>query len=123
MCFLAPGDAATSPDEVAALQDFANALTYTGWTSNNLWMSGDPCNDDCTGRWFGVQCGGSAPNCHITSIQLGKNQLSGQLPASIGKLSYLTGLVLENDDAIYKFPNNLISGPLPASITNLTSLA
>lgn len=104
----APNAGAVVPaSERAALIDIYNNTAGAGWTNSTGWMgaSGTECS------WHGVTCNASQTN--VTGIVLYNNNLSGQIPASIGNLTALENLNI--------FMNSL-SGALPDAIGTLTSL-
>lgn len=94
-----------------ALEALYNSTAGANWTNNTNWLVGDPCLDN----WYGVVC--DASNTNVTELNLGNNNLIGNLPAQIGQLIQLTRLNLYA---------NQLSGALPVelgSLTNLISLA
>jgi Leucine rich repeat/Leucine Rich Repeat len=95
---------ASSPDYVS-LVDLYNAANGPFWTNSTNWLSGcTPCG------WYGVTCDG---NGRVIQLDLGTNQLSGTLPASLSALTSLQTLDLQN---------NQLSGTIPASLSTLTNL-
>ncbi len=97
-------DQGTSPD-YQALVDLYNATNGPGWTNKTNWLTGtSPCG------WFGVTCDGGG---RVTNLDLGNNQLSGILPASLSALTNLQYIV---------FNDNQLSGTIPASMSALTNL-
>lgn len=90
--------------EFDALVAFYESTNGDGWTDKRLWMSeAPPC------EWYGVGC----EEGHVVSLTMNWNNLSGPLPAELGKLSELQSLVL--------YYNNL-SGPLPPELGRLAKL-
>ncbi|TKW37091.1 hypothetical protein SEVIR_1G025800v4 [Setaria viridis] len=98
------------PQEVEALKGIANKLNKTDWD-----FSVDPCS--ASGNWINsdgflfsnVTCDCSFKNrteCHIISLELMRQNLSGVLPEEVVNLTYLRYLDLSR---------NFIQGPIPAS--------
>ena len=85
-----------------ALVDLYNSCNGPNWAINNLWLEG-PVNE-----WFGVITTGT----RVTSLWRQSNNLTGDIPASIGDLTALEELHLES--------NQITS--IPESIGNLTAL-
>ncbi|KAH9779502.1 putative leucine-rich repeat receptor-like serine/threonine-protein kinase [Citrus sinensis] len=111
---------ATLPyDEVQALKDIASTLGKTNWN-----FSADPCSgkegwaDQNPDKGFenAVTCncayaGGTV--CHVVSISLYGNRLTGAIPKAVASISTLADLTLEF---------NQFSGDLPAELGNLINL-
>jgi len=74
------------------------------WIDNSGWLSAESHCD-----WFGVSCFEG----NVTWLTLGRNQLSGVIPESLGSLITLEHLYLNN---------NALTGQIPESIGNLTNL-
>ncbi|CAL4970434.1 unnamed protein product [Urochloa decumbens] len=101
--------------EVEALKGIATKLNKTDWD-----FSVDPCS--ASGNWVNsptkflisnVTCDCSFKNhteCHIISLQLRRQNLSGVLPEEVLNLTYLRHLDL---------PRNFIQGPIPVSWASL----
>ncbi|WP_353571795.1 hypothetical protein [Candidatus Albibeggiatoa sp. nov. BB20] len=84
--------------ECEALVAIYDALDGDNWTHNDNWKQAyTPCS------WSGIEC----ENAKITSLNLSNNQLSGEIPASIGNLRDLKRLDLSD---------NQLSGQIPDSI-------
>jgi len=91
--------------ECDALVALYNSTDGVNWTNNTNWLqTNEPCS------WYGVNCVGGA----LTELLLGRNQLSGTIPAELGNLRSLRFLHL--------FDNRL-GGAIPATLGNLTNLA
>ncbi|KAL6888957.1 hypothetical protein ACP4OV_009983 [Aristida adscensionis] len=101
--------------EVEALKGIASKLNKTDWD-----FSMDPCS--ASGNWVNstgfvisnVTCDCSFKNqseCHIISLQLMRQNLTGVLPDEAVNLTYLRYLDLSR---------NFIQGPIPASWADLT---
>ena len=91
--------------ERAALVALYDATGGASWTDRTNWLSDAPLN-----LWYGVE---TDRNGRVTGLDLGENNLTGPLPATLGNLTNLTQLHLGE--------NNL-TGPLPATLGNLTKL-
>jgi Leucine-rich repeat (LRR) protein len=136
LALLPPAQAATDcsavtqipPTECEVLLDFYNSTSGANWTDNTGWnQNNTPCD------WKGVTCGDG----HITSLDLGGNQLSGSIPDSLGNLSNLQSLHLGFNELIGSIPDsignlsnlqnldlysNQLSGSIPDSLSNLSHL-
>lgn len=86
-----------------ALTALYNALDGDHWTNNTNWLSDKPLNE-----WYGVW----TDLGNVTELNLQGNELSGELPPEIGKLSSLHYLYLNY--------NSGLTGPIPSEIGNLT---
>ena len=89
----------------AALVALYNALDGANWQRNRNWLSEEPI-----GRWYGVS---TDRDGRVTEIDLGGNDLSGEIPKELGGLSSLRVLDLSR---------NRLSGSLPAELGNLSNL-
>ena len=89
----------------AALVALYEATGGRDWVNNDKWLTSAPLRD-----WYGVQM---APDGHVTSLSLFKNNLSGPIPPELGNLANLQGLTL---------PTNNLSGPIPQELGNLANL-
>ena len=89
----------------AALVDFYNATDGANWTNNDNWLTDEPL-----GEWYGVKTDGDG---RVNYLSFEQNQLSGQIPASLGNLSNLEILYLSY---------NRLSGQIPASLGRLSNL-
>ena len=87
------------------LRDFYNATGGANWSNKDGWLSNRPLN-----QWHGVTVNGQG---QVTHLQLRINNLSGSLPAALGKLEALQVISLDR---------NGISGSLPAELGNLSNL-
>ena len=117
-----------SPDR-DVLVTLYHSLGGTGWTYNTNWLSDKHVDD-----WYGVN---TDEEGRVTSLNLGGNNLTGQIPVEMGNLAGLNGLSLENNNLngpipaelgelsdlslMYLFDNQL-SGPIPVELGNLASL-
>jgi Leucine-rich repeat (LRR) protein len=90
--------------ECEALQDLYNNTNGANWQDNTGWLVTDtPCS------WFGVVC----ENGKLTEVHLAGNGLLGQLPESVGDLSDLEYLNVNDNE---------LTGTVPDSIGHLTEL-
>ena len=76
------------------------------WTNNANWLSEAPLDE-----WHGF---GTNSNGRVFHLRLTDNQLSGELPAELGSLSYLIILGAKDSN---------LSGDIPVELGNLTYLA
>ena len=88
-----------------ALEAFYNATGGGSWTNNANWMSDQPYSE-----WHGVTVNAQG---QVTHLALRENNLSGSLPAALGKLEALQVISLDR---------NSISGSLPTQLGNLSNL-
>lgn len=84
-----------------ALVDLYNNTDGANWTINNNWLSGNVSN------WYGITTNGN----RVSKINLASNNLTGQVPPSIGSLDSLRHL-----DVSF---NNLTALPALTSLTIL----
>ena len=102
-CGAAPtGSVATDREALVALY---NATGGPRWTNRGGWLSGEPLDE-----WYGVTTNDDG---RVVRIDLGRNELNGQLPDVVGNLTELTSLVLWGND---------LSGPTPNSLSQLAHL-
>ena len=115
--------------ECQALVDLYDSTNGANWTTKTGWkQTTTPCT------WFRVTCSGG----HVTGLLPYGNNLVGTIPASIGSLTNLTMLYLNNNQLSGSIPTeignltqltslyllaNQLSGSIPVSIGNLTKLA
>ena len=85
-------------EERSILNELFEATNGQTWTKSDGWGTDAPVD-----KWFGV----TVENDRITAIELPNNNLTGQLPVSIGNLSALKKLVLSG---------NRLSGSLPSKL-------
>ncbi len=118
-----------SQSEKDALIAIYNALDGPNWVDNTNWLSIEHADD-----WKGITTIGGK----VTSVILNFNGLNGQLPNEIGDLIYLKQLRISINPNLtgpipasignltelefLRLQNNDHSGDLPASIVNLTNL-
>ena len=94
----------TYPEQVA-LEALYNATDGDNWTNNDNWMSGEPFSD-----WHGVTTDDEG---RVTEIYLISNNLDGEIPEELGKLSRLEGLYLARNE---------LSGSIPPELGDLSNL-
>ena len=102
----------TSPEPNSAAGDRAglvalfNATDGVNWTNTTNWLTDAPLDE-----WYGVSVGGLPRR--VTGLYLGRNHLSGQMPAELGNFTSLTRLNLIG---------NRLSGTIPEELGSLTNL-
>ncbi|KAJ4980472.1 hypothetical protein NE237_031309 [Protea cynaroides] len=143
-CFatLVSSDSKLASHEVKALKRIGNRLGKKDWD-----FSVDPCSGE--GNWSDprplrgsenfVSCNCSFDNnstCHVVTMWLKAQNLSGQLPPEFQKLQYLQDLDLSRNFLSGSVPSqwgtmrlvglsfmgNRLSGPFPKALTNITTL-
>ena len=110
---LPPGSKPLSRD-AATLAAFYNATDGPNWYDNTRWLTDAPISD-----WSGVTAsnivnGGVVGECVVRRLDLGSNQLSGEIPAELANLSNLVDLDLSR---------NQLSGEIPAELAKISILA
>lgn len=103
-------DETSAMPDFQALMDLYNATNGANWTVTMGWAAGAAGANCNYCSWHGVLCNGSG---RVISLGLSANNLAGNLPATIDKLSELQYLVLDA---------NLLTGSIPTSIGNLKNL-
>ena len=93
------------PDDRAVLIEFYNATDGPNWADNTNWLSDEPL-----GEWYGVVVDDTG---RVMELKLEDNQLTGEIPPSLGRLVSLEDLILWG---------NQLSGPIPSELSNLTEL-
>ena len=94
------------PDtERTALTALYDATDGADWKINNGWLG-----DGALDKWLRVT---TDENGQVTGLDLGSNQLNGEIPAELGNLSRL--------ELLYISDNNL-TGALPQSLTGISGL-
>ena len=110
---LSPGSEPLSGD-AATLAALYNATDGPNWRDNTRWLTDAPISD-----WSGVTAsnivnGGVVGECVVRRLDLGSNQLSGEIPAELANLSNLVDLDLSG---------NQLSGEIPAELAKISILA
>jgi len=88
----------------AALVALYRATGGDDWKDNTNWLSDEPLEE-----WYGV----GISNGRVNHLDLGKNELDGEIPAAIGLL---------DDLFILDLSGNAIAGPIPPAIGRLQRL-
>ncbi|XP_052726266.1 probable leucine-rich repeat receptor-like serine/threonine-protein kinase At3g14840 isoform X2 [Vigna angularis] len=143
LCFtsLAFGQNITHPDEVKALKDIGNILGNKNWDTNI-----DPCSnkppwnvtiDKDKANYVRCNCSISIDGfCHVVSIMLKTQNLSGTLPPELTGLPHLEEIDLTRNYLNGTIPvawgssklriisllGNRLTGPIPKEIGNITTL-
>ncbi len=91
------------PSDSLALADVYYGTNGPGWNHNDGWLAGT------VDTWYGVTVSGD----RVTSLDLNRNNLVGNIPATIGNLDALVRI---------DFWTNHLSGSIPPEIGNLTNL-
>ena len=123
------GGTATSSTDRAALVALYNATDGPNWANSTNWLSDRPQD-----HWYGVTMDGTG---RVTELYLSGNQLTGQIPSSLGNLANLQELHLRENQLTGQIPpelgslanlgylylsSNRLTGSLPANFTQLTAL-
>ena len=87
-----------------ALVAFYNATDGANWANNENWLSDEPLD-----AWHGV----TVSDGRVTGLDLEQNQLTGPIPAELGRLSSLKDLQLYSNE---------LTGPIPTELGNLSNL-
>ena len=105
---IATGTTASAPPagspatDRAALVALYNATDGPNWTNNTGWLTDRPLDD-----WYGVT---PDANGGVTELNLGENDLTGEIPAELGNLSNLERLYLGA---------NQLTGCVPAGLRDV----
>src|SRR5690625_2219264 len=116
-CLLQPllAHAQLPTEEVEFLHDFYSMTNGDDWDNNSGWM-GSP-GTECS--WHGVTCDNSGE--HVVELSLPTNNLTGELPGSLNKLSQLRVFSVRDNYDLSR-PGSGIQGPIP-NLDGLSSLA
>ncbi len=94
-----------SPDRRTALTALYNATHGPTWVNRDNWLSDMPLTS-----WYGVTAGEAD---QVAGLVLGYNELSGEIPPELGRLTNLVELDLSS---------NKLTGPIPPELGSLTKL-
>ena len=124
-----PAATGSAQTDREALVAFYNATNGENWYNRHKWLSDAPL-----GEWYGV---GTNDDGRVTSLNLGTNYLSGEIPPELGSLSNLIALDLGGNDLSGEIPpelgslanlrtleldENALSGEIPPELGNLSNL-
>ncbi len=99
------------------------------WTNNANWLSEAPL-----GEWYGVR---TNSNGRVFNVRFTDNQLTGEIPSELGRLSNLEVLELGGNDLSGEIPSGLgrlsnlevleldgndLSGEIPSELGRLSNL-
>ena len=110
------GSAQDHAGDKQALVALYNATDGPNWANNENWLSEEPLEN-----WYGV----SVSDGRVTRLFLAGNQLTGAIPAELGDLSNLTGLILSSNQQYLPETRTFeggLTGAIPAELGDLSSL-
>jgi RHS repeat-associated protein len=144
-CLFAFGHQAASqtnvvPDdlEFAVLKNIYDSLGGGGWTNKTNWPVSGSWPTSATSAQFGTWQGVTVANGDITRLTLSGNNLSGQLPKTIGNLKKLVYAYFQTNNITGSIPSsfgklssiqylylhqNQLTGSIPTELGNLTTLS
>jgi hypothetical protein len=102
-------------DALSVLYNQTNGQNWAWSSVGAQWDFVPGCNP-CTEEWQGVTCtlvSSGDPYQFVTALQLANFNLQGRLPASLGNLTLLSKLLLQE---------NSIDGSIPATLSSLVQL-
>ena len=114
----------------AALVALYHATDGPNWTDNTNWLSEEPLSE-----WHGVAT--KMMPARVTELNLGFNQLTGEIPVELAQLSQLRWLALSDNQLTGEIPvelgnlsqltvlflsSNQLTGEIPVELGNLTQL-
>ena len=120
---------AQSASDRAVLVAFYHSTGGASWDANANWLSGRPI-----GEWRGVT---TDSNGRVIELGLWDNQLTGEIPPELGRLSNLMSLVLWDNQLTGEIPpelgrlsnltvlglsGNQLTGPIPPELGRLSNL-
>ena len=91
-----------SPEDRAVLVQVHSATDGANWTNNTNWLS-----EHLTREWYGVT---TDANGRVHGLFLGSNQLTGEIPAELGRLTNLT---------VLRLAGNQLTGCVPAALRDV----
>jgi len=113
--------------EYDVLVELYNATGGENWTNKGGWL------DPEASSWFGISVSGNK----VSTINLAGNELTGEIPSSLGNLTELIALYLYSNELTGGIPDSLgnlnklaslwlqsnqLTGEIPVSLGNLTEL-
>jgi Leucine-rich repeat (LRR) protein len=128
ICNIPAAKAQADVNDSLALVDLYNSTDGPHWTRSTNWLTTAPLR-----KWYRVATG----KHRVISIRLSSNNLSGNIPSSLGNLTNLSRLELGNNQLSGSIPtalgnltnldfltlnNNQLSGSIPTALGNLTNL-
>jgi len=102
-------------DECITLTELYEETAGNLWTNNANWHTTTTiCNN-----WYGVSCTGidGSGFAHVQTLDLDENGLSGEIPASIGSLTFLDYLALGTNNLYGEVPQELWTIPTLRSVS------
>ena len=120
---------AVEKDSLALVALYHATKGDSSWTNKTNWLSDKPLNE-----WYGVSTNAQG---HVDTLDLRRNQLTGQIPSALGDLENLQTLTLHENQLTGTIPsalgeltnltyltlhNNRLSGPIPSALGKLTNL-